>query len=61
MKCIDIFYGFNHPIYREVEYSDLRNKILYPEVVKELQNVSFNEIHSTQNTNHQSGNFKLEE
>ena len=63
MKCIDMFYGFNHPIYREVEYSDLRNKVLYPEVVKELrkQNISFNEIHSTQNTNHQSGNFKLEE
>ena len=63
MKCIDMFYGFNHPIYREVEYSDLCNKVLYPEVVKELrkQNVSFCEINSTQNTNHQFGDFKLEE
>ena len=63
MKCIDMFYGFNHPIYREVEYSDLRNKVLYPEVVKELRkrNISFCEINSTQNTNHQFGDFKLEE
>ena len=37
MKCIDTFYGFNHPIYTEVEYSDLHNKVLYPEVVKELR------------------------
>ena len=63
MKCIDMFYRFNHPIYREVEYSDRRNKVLYPDVVKELrkQNISFSEIHSTQNTNHQFGDFKLEE
>ena len=63
MKCIDMFYRFNHPIYREVEYSDRRNKVLYPDVVKELrkQNISFSEIHSMQNTNHQFGDFKLEE
>ena len=58
-----MFHGFNHLIYREVEYSDLCNKVLYPEVVKELrkQNISFSEIHSMQNTNHQFGDFKLEE
>ena len=58
-----MFHGFNHLIYREVEYSDLCNKVLYPEVVKELrkQNISFSEIHSKQNTNHQFGDFKLEE
>ena len=63
MKCIDMFYRFNHPIYREVDYSDCCNKVLYPDVVKELrkQNISFSEIHSTQNTNHQFGDFKLEE
>ena len=63
MKCIDMFYRFNHPIYREVDYSDCCNKVLYPDVVKELrkENISFSEIHSTQNTNHQFGDFKLEE
>ena len=63
MKCIDMFYGFNHPIYREVKYSDLRNKVLYPEVVKELKkrNISFSEIHSMKNKSHQFGDFKLEE
>ena len=49
MKCIDMFYGFNHPIYREVAM-ELRKR-----------NISFSNLHSTQNTNHQSGNFKLEE
>ena len=63
MKCIYMFYGFNHPIYREVKYSDLRNKVLYPEVVKELKkrNISFSEIHSMKNKSHQFGDFKLEE
>ena len=25
MKSINMFFGFNHPIYREVEYNELRN------------------------------------
>ena len=28
LKCIDMFFGFDHPIYREIEYSDLKNKVL---------------------------------
>ena len=31
---IDCFYGFKHPIYREIEYQDLRSTALYPEEVK---------------------------
>ena len=36
---------------------------LYQEVVKELRkpNISFSDLHSMQNTNQQSGYFKLEE
>ena len=47
-----MFYGFNHSIYRKVEYSDLCNKVLCPEVVKELRkpNVLFSDLHSMQNT-----------
>ena len=63
MKCIDMFYGFNHQIYREVEYSGLHNNALHPGVVKELRkrNISFSDLHSTRNINHQSEDFKLEE
>ena len=63
LKCIDMFFEFNHPIYREVEYSDLKNKVLYPDIVKQRRkiNVSFSDLKSMQNTNHQSGDFKLEE
>ena len=28
MKFFDTFFAFNHPIYREVEYSELRNQVL---------------------------------
>ena len=36
---IDMFYRFNHLIYREVDCGDLRNKVLYPEIVKELSKI----------------------
>ena len=31
----DLFYGFNHPLYQEIEYRDLKNKAIYPEEVKQ--------------------------
>ena len=31
---LDFFYAFNHPIYQEIEYRDLRNKIRYPELIR---------------------------
>ena len=45
LKFDDLFYAFNHPIYREVEYRDLKNRVLYPEQVRTLRdnNMSFNE------------------
>ena len=33
LKCIDMLFGFNHPINREVEYSDLKNKVLCVQVL----------------------------
>ena len=30
----NIFYGLKHPIYCELEYRDLKNKVLYPDPVK---------------------------
>ena len=42
-KFFDLFYAFKHPIYREVEYRDLRNKVIYPNVVYKLlsENITF--------------------
>ena len=56
MKCIAMLYRFNHPVYREVKYSDLHKQVSYLEVVKELRkpNISFSDLHSMQNTNQQS-------
>ena len=44
---LDLFYGFNHPIYREIEYRDLRNKAIYPENVsnQRKQNLTFSSKH----------------
>ena len=35
LKCINMFFRFNHLIYGEVENSDLKNKVLYPDIVKQ--------------------------
>ena len=31
----DLFYGFKHPLYQEIEHNDLKNKSIYPEGVKQ--------------------------
>ena len=58
---IDWFYGFKHPIYREIEYRDLMTKSIYPEEVKSQfeKNLSF----STKNSEctNQGGDFLLEQ
>lgn len=43
MKALDLFYGFNHPIYREVEYNDLANSVRAPKAIEALRrrNISF--------------------
>ena len=47
-KFFDAFFGFKHPIYREVEYRKLRNKLLYPQPIKEMldNNVTFSTTES---------------
>ena len=62
MTFLDMFYAFNHPIYREVEYAELKNKVMMPEVVK----ISRERNHTfTENTradkSHQGGDFMLEQ
>ena len=62
MKVVDVFFGFNHPIYREVEYNEWRNRVIYPEEILRLrtENISFRGHNSPPLTN-QGGDFKLEE
>ena len=56
----DLFYAFNHPIYREDEYRELKNKVLYPEQVKNIlnENITFSATDITGKC--QGGNFILE-
>ena len=63
MKFLSTFFGFNHPIYREVEYSELRNKVLYPESVKLLRksNTTFVKPKGQLPQKHQGGDFMLEQ
>ena len=35
-KFIDLFFAYKHPIYREVEYQELHNKVLYPPEIQVL-------------------------
>ena len=58
---LDFFYGFNHPIYQEIEYRDLRNKIIYPpEIRAQLEeNITFS--NSTHPSRGQGGDFILEQ
>ena len=63
MKCMDMFFGFNHPLYREIEYNELRNKVLFPRDVEMVRdcNITFSDNSSDLRTAHQGGDFKLEE
>ena len=60
-KFFDVFFGFKHPIYREVEYRELQNKVLNPQPIKEMldNNVTFSTTESMSKC--QGGDFILEE
>lgn len=55
----DWFYGFRHPLYREIEYRDLLSKSIMPEKVQNQlsQNLSFS--NSKTPGRHQGGDFLL--
>ena len=58
---LDWFYGFNHPLYREIEYRDLMNKSIYPkEVGVQMQNNLSFSSYDVQGR-HQGGDFLLEQ
>ena len=55
-----MFYAFNHPIYHEVEYRELKNKVIQPEEVKNIlnENTKFSATDITGKC--QGGDFILE-
>ena len=57
---IDWFYGFNHPIYREIEYRNLRNKALYPKEVKRQRSKIFLDSSADIDARKQEGDFLLD-
>ena len=61
-KFLKMFYGFNHPIYREVEYNELRQKAIFPQEISEIRakNISFSSANNNVARNHEGGDFKLE-
>ena len=58
---IDWFYCFKHPIYREIEYRDLRNKALYPEEVKRQRSKNLSFSSTNIDARNQGGDFLLEQ
>ena len=42
-KIFDLFYAFNHAMYCQVKYRELKNKVIYPEEVKTIltENITF--------------------
>ena len=60
LKFDDLFYAFKHPIYREVEYRDLKNRVLYDKEVKELRDKNMSFSTTTLMGKSQGGDFVLE-
>ena len=60
LKFDDLFYVFNHPIYREIEYRDLRNRVMYPKEVRRIRDSNMSFSTTTLPGKSQGGDFILE-
>ena len=59
-KFMELFYGFNHPIYQEIEYCDLRQKVVMPTIVKKQRTENLTYTISKNPSKHQGGDFIVE-
>ena len=59
-KFMDLFFGFNHPIYQEIEYRELSQKIVMPAEILEQRNKNLTYTISEKEGKHQVGDFILE-
>ena len=60
LKFDDLYYAFNHPIYGEVVYRDLRNRFSYPTDVRLLRDANMSFSSSQIPMKSQGGDFVLE-
>ena len=62
MRFLDMFYAFPHYIYREVEYNELRSKVIMPDQLKysRAENMTCTEGPGNSKS-HQGGDFMLEQ
>ena len=58
---MDLFYGFKHPLYQELEYQDLKNKATYPEALKKQRQQNLTYSLSKDPGRCQGGDFMLEQ
>ena len=59
-RFMKFIYGFNHPWYQQIEYTDLRNKSSYPETIHEMRKNNLSFGLSGENMKSQGGDFILE-
>ena len=58
-KFMELFYGFNHPIYQEIEYCDLRQKVVTPSIVRKQRTENLTYTISKNPNKHQGRDFIL--
>lgn len=58
---MDMFYGFPHPQYQELEYRDLQNKAIYPDQVKVQREKNLSYSSYKEPGRCQGGDFMLEQ
>ena len=59
-KFMELFYAFNHPIYQEIEYRDLKQKVVMPDEVRNQRRSNLTYTLSDNPGKHQGGDFILE-
>ena len=55
------FFAFEHPIYREVEYNELRDRVVMPDAVRKARYRNHTFTEGTGEKSHQGGDFMLEQ
>ena len=59
-KFANLFYAFNHPYYREVEYRDLKNRLAYRDEIKSYRDKHMSYSKNSLKNKSEGGDFILE-
>ena len=60
-KFMDLFFAFNHPIYQEIEYRDLKQKCQMPSEIRAQRKQNLTFTVTDREGKHQGGDFCLEQ